>query len=356
MRNIIKYLAIIILGGTSASSGNILPPDIESMEAAAKYSMSAGGQTMVVMYDGKIIFERYDNGGSPERLQMLASGSKSFVGIVAVAAVEDGYIKLDDKVSDVIEEWREDPLKSQITYRQLLNLTSGLTTSERGVTSLFPSWKDIVAKPMTGKPGQQFEYGGYSLNAFAYALELKMRKETFENYLKRRILDPLGIKLEWRFRCADGNPQVAGGAFMTARDWAKFGELVRLGGKIGDKQLINSKILMECFQGSEQNQAYGLTWWLKKPVTSNLIGRLAIISWGGVANSPKLPDDLVAACGAGKQRLYVISSLKLVIVRQGNLSRKFNDVDFLKILLKQKETGESMGKKETKQVVFLGGE
>jgi hypothetical protein len=52
-----------------------------------------------------------------------------------------------------------------------------------------------------------------------------------------------------------------------------------------------------------------------------------------VANATWLPTDLVAACGAGKQRLYVIPSLKLVIVRQGSLSRGFSDIEFLGRLL-----------------------
>ena len=337
MGNFVKCLAVIILLNTLGGSAELSAPDNKCLEAAAKYSMSAGGQTMVVMYDGNIVFESYENGGNPERLQMLASGSKSFIGIAAAAAVEDGLIKLDDKVSDAIEEWKQDSLKTQITYRQLLNLTSGLTPGERGTAVRSPSWKDIAAKPMTGKPGQQFKYGGYQLNTFAYALQLKMGSESFENYLKRRILDPLGIKLQWRFKCTDGNPQVAGGAFMTARDWATFGEFVRLEGKTGDRKLIDAKILSECFHGTDQNPAYGLTWWLKKSVSSKLISKIPLLSfeWGKTANSPWLPDDLVAACGAGKQRLYVMPSLKLVVVRQGNRARKFKDVDFLKILLDQ---------------------
>jgi hypothetical protein len=55
-----------------------------------------------------------------------------------------------------------------------------------------------------------------------------------------------------------------------------------------------------------------------------------------VANSDWLPDDLVAACGAGKQRLYVIPSRKLVIVRQGALGQGFSDMEFLSLLLRGK--------------------
>lgn len=311
-------------------------PSGARMESAAEYSKSKRGNTMVVLFDGKVVFERYDNGGAADRVQMLASGSKSFVGVVAAAAVQDKLLNLDDRASEAITEWKDNPEKSEITYRQLLTLTSGLTPGERGKAVLAPTWKAIASKPMTGKPGAQFEYGAYHLNAFAHALERKLGGETFEAYLRRRILDPIGIKVEWRFKCEDGHPQVGGGAFMTARDWAKFGEFVRLGGERDGTKVVDGRLLAECFQGTDRNPAYGLTWWLKKEVTPGFRRAIPMLSreWGDVANSDWLPGDLVAACGAGKQRLYVIPSRKLVVVRQGGLSEGFSDMEFLSLLLR----------------------
>ena len=97
-------------------------------------------------------------------------------------------------------------------------------------------------------------------------------------------------------------------------------------------------MIADCFHGTEWNPAYGLTWWLKKPVTAAQRRAIPILSseWGDVANSDWLPDDLVAACGAGKQRLYVIPSKKLVVVRQGSIGRGFSDVEFLKLMLDDK--------------------
>jgi len=314
--------------------------DTSPMEAARRYSEAAGGQAMVVMLDGKIVFEAYGNGGGRDRAQTLASGTKSFVGVVAVAAVEDGLIRLDDKACESLTEWKTDPLKSQITYRQLLTLTSGLTPGERGSAVRSPGWKEIVAKPMTGKPGAQFVYGAYHLCAFAEALQRRLKNETFEKYLARRILQPLGIKLEWRWRCADGNPQVGGGGAMTVRDWAVFGEFMRLGGQWNSKQIIRKELLAECLQGTKQNPAYGLTWWLRKPVPDSILRQVPILQYemGGIVKSDWLPEDLFLAAGAGKQRLYVIPSLKVVIVRQGDLlkSRSFSDAEFLDRLLRGK--------------------
>ncbi|MEW6359940.1 MAG: serine hydrolase [Planctomycetota bacterium] len=316
-------------------------PDAANMEAAQRYSEAAGGQAMVVMCDGKVVFERYGNDGGADRLQMLASGSKSFVGVAAVAAVEDGILRLDDAACEALTEWKDDPKKSRITYRQLLTLTSGLTPGEQGAAVTAPAWKEIVNKPMSGEPGGQFEYGAYHLNAFAAAMEQRLGGETFEAYLKRRILDPLEIKVEWRFRCRDGHPQVGGGAFMTARDWAVFGEFMRLGGQWSGKQVIRKELLAECLHGTKQNPAYGLTWWLREEVPDAIIRQVPILQrdMGDIVKSDWLPEDLFMAAGAGKQRLYVIPSLKMVIIRQGELraSRSFSDAEFLDRLLRAKQ-------------------
>ncbi len=330
-----KTLFLIIFLAVSLY-GKDLPIDIKNLEKASEYSISIGGQTFLVMYDGEIIYEKYSNGGSPEKLQWLASGSKSFVGIVAVAAVEDGLIKLDDKVCEIIHKWKDDPLKSKITYRHLLTLTSGFAPLNVNEFKNY-TWDDLTEKPLISMPGEKFRYGGVHLNVFAYALQLKLKNETFENYLKRRVLEPLNVKLQWYLRCKDGNPQVAGGAFMSAREWAKFGEFVRLNGKYGEKQIIKEELIKECFKGSNANPYYGLTWWLKSEKENFYISDIVALNWKKDISHNYIPSDLVAACGAGGQRLYIIPSLKLVIVRQGNLQTKkrFNDSEFLKVLFEK---------------------
>lgn len=313
-------------------------PDAAAIEEAKKYHKEFGGQALVVVRDGKILFEAYANGGGHERRQMLASGSKSFVGVAAAAAVEDGLLRLDDPACGALTEWKDDPTKSKITYRHLLTLTSGLTAGERGAAVTGPAWNEILAKPMVSEPGEKFEYGAYHLNAFACALQRKLKDETFEAYLKRRILDSLGIEVEWRFRCADGHPQVGGGAFMTARDWATYGEFMRRGGEWEGKRIVAGDQLAECLKGTKQNPAYGLTWWLREPVPAEILHSVPILrrDMGDIVSSDWLPDDLYLAAGAGKQRLYIIPSMKLVIARMGDLRKgmRFRDAEFLGWLLR----------------------
>jgi CubicO group peptidase (beta-lactamase class C family) len=342
MQLLVVGLVWTVLCDWAAFAADPVKLPVAAMKAAADYSEAQKGQTLVVMFDGNVIFERYHDGGAADRGQLIASGSKSFAGLAAVAAVQDKLLKLDDAVCESITEWQADPRKAKITYRQLLTLTSGFTPGERGNTVRPPAWEEIVEKPMTGNPGEKFEYGAYPFNAFALALERKLGKESFEAFLKRRIFDPIGIKVEWRLRCADDHPQVGAGAFVTAKDWATFGELIRLGGKWHGKEIVQAKLLSEVFQGTPQNPAYGLTWWLKKELTPADCRKIGVLSreWVDVANAKWLPADLVAACGAGKQRLYVIPSLKLVIVRQGRLSQGFADIEFLSLLLRGKAASE----------------
>ncbi|MFM1890649.1 MAG: hypothetical protein RLZZ565_1406, partial [Planctomycetota bacterium] len=99
-------------------------------ERAAAYSRGFKGHALLVMLDGEIVFERYEEGWNASRRHPLASGTKSFVGVLAAAAVEDGLITWEQPVSSLIEEWRDDPRKSRITVRQLLDLSSGLDPAD----------------------------------------------------------------------------------------------------------------------------------------------------------------------------------------------------------------------------------
>src|SRR5262250_184820 len=76
---------------------------------AAKYSESRRGSAILVMQNGRTIFEHYANGGSPNRRWPIFSGTKSFWAIAALAAAQEGLFRLDDPVSDTITEWKYDP-------------------------------------------------------------------------------------------------------------------------------------------------------------------------------------------------------------------------------------------------------
>jgi CubicO group peptidase (beta-lactamase class C family) len=354
---IFATLLLTTLAGCNSNTDDtaVVPPfTVPPIPAAnltllADYQKNTGGRSLYIMQDGKVVFEQYDNGGSAWQQQMLASGTKSFNGIVAAAAITDGLITFDELASTYLTEWKTDACKSRITLRQMLNQTDGQLPGEQGSATSLESWADILAEPTSYDPGYRFEYGPYHFNAFAAALQRKLQlaggTETYEAYLKRRILDPLGISVLWIYRCADGNPQMAGGASMTAKDWATFGEFVRNRGLWQGKQLIRPDLIDECMKPTlPQNPSYGLSWWLKEPVSDALAAQNATVKeLQALDNATWAPEDMYFAAGAGKQRMYVIPSRKLVVVRQaaiGTSSRTFAEEDFVSYLLRGKKASE----------------
>jgi CubicO group peptidase (beta-lactamase class C family) len=336
-----------VLAGTAAAIGAAFAAPAAAFaepayRAAADYSASFRGISMLVMRGGRIVFEDYPNGGAPDRPHELASGAKSFCGVMAAAAVQDRLLRLDELAADTLPEWREHPLKRRITIRHILSLTSGLAT--RRARGDLLTYEESVAVEAVAEPGTVFAYGGDPFQLFGEILTRKLgRKEDPVAYLKRRVLDPAGIAFaSWR-RGRDGMPHLGSGARLTARDWARFGEFVRLGGKVEGRPIVNPATLEACFQGSAANPAYGLSWWLNRPMPE---ARRAAIPQLRLATDvrpdvPEIPADLVLAAGAGKQRLYVSRKEELVVVRQatgilegmrGRGGNGFSDAEFWRLL------------------------
>lgn len=319
---------------------------LERLREAAAYSAGRKGISMLVIIDGHIVFEDYPNGGSAGRAHELASGTKSFSGVMAVAAAQDRLLALDERVSKTVTEWQRDSRKLKITLRQLLSLTSGVESSiEAGRV---PAYAEAIQVPAVSAPGQKFVYGTQPFQIFGEVMlrKLASRGEDPLDYLTRRIFDPIGLEVGgWR-RGTDGNPHLPSGAWLTARDWAKFGELVRRGGVWEGKRILDRALLDQCFQGTPANPAYGLTWWLNRNVPPALRRTIPLLQRTGLGQQDLwaergIPRDLVMAAGAGDQRLYVSRERKLVVVRQaegilGSLfgaRTGFSDLEFLEILL-----------------------
>ena len=321
---------------------SLLPEETQRFRAAAEYSRSAHGVSVLVMRRGEIIFEDYAPGWQ-DKPHELASGTKSFSGVMAVCAVQDGLLKLDEKVSDTLTEWKTDPRKSQVTIRQLLSLSSGIEGGENGAPPMYS--RAIMIAEATADPGTRFSYGPIPFQCFGELMRRKLepRNESVEAYLKRRILDPIGLQAGAWAKDRGGNLRMPSGTSLTAREWVKFGEFIRLGGKWQGKELIPEALLRECFRPATAKPNYGLTFWLiGQGIEGTEAGdgvqlpakaRRVIEERKQLGFQP--PKDTVAAMGKGKQRCYVIPSQELVIIRLGDsVGQEFSDTVFLSKLLR----------------------
>lgn len=309
-----------------------LAPNSENLNKASEYAFGQNTSALIVYQGDSLLLEKYGSRADRSSKLMLASGTKSFNGIVALCAIQDGLLNLSEPASKGIPSWRMDLVKSKITYSQLLHMTSGIKPGSTEGPVRQPSWKELSDSEMSGEPDGQYEYGATHMNVFAYSLQTLLKTETYEEYLKRKVLDPLKISIDWRFRCADGNPQVGGGAFMTAMDWSRVGRMVLNRGSLDGVEILKPSNVDLLHQASTQNPSYGLSWWLKGVKSTGRIRQPRDAE--PIMNADWLPSDFMMAAGAGKQRLYVIPSLKIVAVRMGPLTSRFSDVEFLSLLLR----------------------
>ncbi|MFQ3586210.1 MAG: serine hydrolase domain-containing protein [Fimbriimonadaceae bacterium] len=296
------------------------------LEAAFAYSQSRRGDAMIVRQNGETVFERYGPRGGPDRLQALASGTKTFNGLVLLAAEMDGLVRRQDPVGKYLPQWSTGA-KRLATLEQLLNLTSGLGSIGGGLTG--PAWADVLDDRLTSLPGNRFQYGQAPFNTFGAALETVLPNESYEAYLQRRILDPIGVKLVWTGRCRDGRPQLGGGGSMTARDWATVGELILGDGEYRGRRVLPEGTIASLRTTTRANPRYGLSCWVGLPPEGVR----------GVGNQdpirvPGVPDDVFMAAGAGYQRLYLFPSRNLVVVRLGTLlgDPSWSDAEFLRLV------------------------
>ena len=377
--------------------------------AAAAYSRTNDGHVVLVLRDGVEVFADTVAPHTLATPHPLASGTKSFSGLAAALAVDDGLLDLDERVSDTIHEWRDDPRKSRITVRELLSISGGI---EPLSTALEPARSAAaagivdradasIAARALDEPGARFRYGPSHFYVFGELLDRKLDAAGTGDadtaaYLERRLFEPLGISVAFT-RDGARHPNLPGGGRTSARDWATFGEFVRLGGidpgtddldveafgtdgtaaQGDDRRLVSREALDALFVATGPNPRYGLTWWLLdgsggnpeeeiaadfaadalasnapadegRPLRRALRERLARRA---VEASRARREDATAAradaganasairgimaAGKGKQRLYILPEHDLVVVRFGAVDggRSFEDARFLTLLL-----------------------
>lgn len=310
------------------------PPVTGPYAAAAEYSAKRRGVSLLVMQDGQVLFETYPDPGAPEKGWELASGTKSFTGVMAGLAQADGLLDINEPAAKTLTEWQGDK-RNKVTIRHLLTLTSGL--QGEGETARPPAYADAIKAKAVRDPGAKFVYGPTDFQCFGELLQRKLRAagkpEDPVVWLQARLFDQLGVKpTDWK-RGSDGNPFLPQGAHLTARHWAKFGQWVLDGGKGMDPRVHTA-----LFEATSANPGYGLSWWLLRP---GLIGPSprSGIDGDAIGDAAK-GEDIVMAAGAGDQRLYLFRKRRLVVARQANEilramtpgAVKWRDDEFLKLL------------------------
>ncbi|MBO9576787.1 MAG: serine hydrolase [Sphingobium sp.] len=316
------------LTGDAALSPDALKAATDPFFDTDKAAAIGETRALLILRDGKLVAERYAPGYGPKTRLLSWSMAKTVTGLLVGIMAGDGRLALDDPAP--VAAWRQpgDP-RSAITLRELMQMRPGLSHVELGeprekadslAMLVGPGASDqagyAAAKPLVHKPGTNFTYSsattmilsGIVTDLLTPVKDPKARRDAMAAFIDARLKGPLG--LDSFFAEYDESGTMLGGAMihMTARDYAKIGELLRNHGEVGDRQIVPARWIDFMTSPSPAANAYGGQLWLNRTGSPNEL-------FPGEARS-----DIFAAVGYRGQFIIVAPSQRLTIVRLGNTS------------------------------------
>ena len=261
-------------------------------------------KSFIILHNGKIVMENYFNGHSATLPWYWASAGKTLTTTVTGIAEQDGYININNKVSDYLGTgWTSIPLAKEnlITNRNLLTMTSGLNDALGDDVS--PANLQYVADA-----GTRWAY--HNVYVKLQDVIANATGQTWLAYFNTKLRDKIGMTGTWN---QNGGLSVY---YSNSRSMARFGLLALNYGKWGNNQIAPLNYFQNATATSQTiNLAYGYLWWLNGK-SSYHVPQSQLQLNGTLI--PSAPSDMYCALGKDDQKIYVVPSKKLVIIRMGD--------------------------------------
>ncbi|WP_065756368.1 serine hydrolase domain-containing protein [Bradyrhizobium paxllaeri] len=272
-------------------------------------------KAVVVVHDGKVIAERYASGIGVDTPLLGFSMTKSVVNALIGILTQQGLVT--PSMPAPIPEWRGagDP-RREIEVEHLMRMTSGLDLDETN-SGFDPSSRmflqdDTAAYAVNTKMiapiGTRWAYSSPTTQILARIIRDAVGgPEQTLAFAWRELFNPLGMRsvtLEF-----DGSGTLQGSTYMlaSARDWAKFGLLYLNDGVVGGKRILHPDWVDFCAAATLHTD-YAAGFWTNRSEHPNAKGRVRL----------GIPRDAFFASGDLGQRIFIIPSQRLVVVRLGD--------------------------------------
>jgi len=314
---------------------------LSAFQEAKEYAQNHGSKSLVIQHRGKIVFESYWQETNPDSLFGLHSFTKTMNALLVGHLLNDGYIKsIDESVSDYIEEWRDGD-KTNITIKHLLHMSGGL--KETFDYSPFSDriqrayGTDIVNANLNMDPeidpGTVFSHNNYNSQILGILIERASGKR-YSEYFSEKIWYPLGSRDAFFFvDRPDGMVHTDCCMWASIRDMIRIGEMLMNKGLFKNKEILPKGWVEQMITPSEPNNNYGMQIWLGNEYEERRAYDARLTMYANYHGEPYVTDDLFFMDGIGKQRMYMIPSESLVILRTGDNSPDWDDSKLPNLIL-----------------------
>ena len=284
----------------------ILGWDSSGEQALEEYLLSKETKAFIVLKDGKIVVEWYFGSHTQNTSWYWASAGKTLTSYTLGIAQEEGLLSLDDTSSDYLGVgWTSATAEqeSAITVRHHLTMTSGLDDTAFDCVS--PECLTFLAEA-----GSRWAYhnGPYTLLQQVIS---SASSSSFEDYFNSRIRNRIGMDGFWFSTSGTNNV-----FFSSARSMARFGLLNLANGQWNGQSILGDTAYLNDLKSPSQelNSSYGYLYWLNGQDDFRLPGLQALFNGQLIPNAPA---DTFAGLGTNDQKLFIVPSQNLVIVRMG---------------------------------------
>lgn len=275
-----------------------------NLQTLLGYLELKNSKSFIVLHNGKIVIEEYFNGHDANSLWYWASAGKTLTTATTGIATQEGFLNINNKVSDYLGNgWTSAPQNKEdlITCKHLLSMTSGLDDSLGDDVS--PANLQYIADA-----GTRWAY--HNVYVKLQDVVAQSTNQSWSTYFNNKLRNPIGMTGGWY------NLDNLSVYWSNSRSMARYGLLALNKGNWDGMQIVNENYMNEATNTSQNiNLAYGYLWWLNGKSSYHLPQSQLEITGKLI---PSAPDDMFAALGKNDQKIYVVPSKKLVIIRMGD--------------------------------------
>jgi CubicO group peptidase (beta-lactamase class C family) len=250
---------------------------------------------ILILHRGRIVYERYFGVLDAHTPHIAFSVTKSFVATIAATLLHEGLMDEHATVPQYLPELASSGF-ADATIRHLLDMTTGLRFTEDYTDQTSSVWDFTRAAGLRPRPigyqgpesfydfirtltkegphGERFAYKTVNTDTLAWVLR-RVTGRSLSGLLQQRLWSRLGVEGDAYFTVDQTGVEFAGGGLnLTLRDMARFGEMMRLGGRLNDQQIIPAEVVADIRRGGNPDHfalaeytllpgwSYRNMWWI----------------------------------------------------------------------------------------------
>lgn len=273
-------------------------------------------KSFIILVNGKIVMENYFNNHNASKVWKWNSAGKTITSTLTGVAEQQGFINTNNKVSDYLGSgWTSTPneKEKQITCKNLLSMNSGLDDS---------LGDSVAASNLKYLADSGTRWAYHNVYVKLQDVVAQATGQSWNTYFNAQLRDKIGMSATGFWYSGTGVTLGLQIYFSDTRSMARFGLLALNKGNWNGNQIVNTTYWNKATTTSQDiNQSYGYLWWLNGKTNYHLPQTQVLFNGSLIATAPK---DMFMALGKEDQKIYVVPSKKMVVIRMGDAADSEN--------------------------------